>query len=69
MIFVNWYLQGVCAGEMYHQLILFSDGAWFHLGGYVNSQHTRYWSAESPILIHEMPLYGVKAGLWCALGA
>jgi hypothetical protein len=66
---VNWYCQGVCAGEIYHGLILFSDEVRFHLGEYLNSQNTRYWSAESPILILETSLCDVKAGVWYAICA
>jgi hypothetical protein len=66
--FVDWYCQGVCAGKIYHQLILFSDEAQFHLGGYLNSQNIRYCSAGSPVLIHET-LCDVRAGVWCAMCA
>jgi hypothetical protein len=65
--FVNWYCEGVCVGEIYRHLILFSDEAWFHLGGHLNSQNTRYWSAESPILMYETSLCDVRAGVWCVL--
>jgi hypothetical protein len=66
---VNWYSQAVCAGEIYRQLTPFSDEARFHLGGYLNSQNTRYLSAESPVLIHETSLCDVKVGVWCAMCA
>jgi hypothetical protein len=36
------------------QLVLFSDEAWFSLCGEVNSQNSRYWSAENPGLTHEL---------------
>ena len=67
--FVNWYLHGVHAGEIDPTLILFSGEAWFHLGGLVNSQNNRYWSAENPMLIQEVPLHGVQVGVWCAMSA
>lgn len=38
MKFVNWYCQRVCAGEIHHQLIVFSDEAWFHLSAQLNAQ-------------------------------
>jgi hypothetical protein len=38
----------------------FSDEARFSLSGKVNSQNSRYWSAEKPGLIHELPLYNKK---------
>jgi hypothetical protein len=50
----------------------FSSEAWFSLHGEVgevNSQNSRYWSAESPGLIHELPLHDEKTGVWCAMSA
>lgn len=44
------------------------DEAWFHLSGCVSS-HNRFWSAENPALIHEMPLSDIKDGVWCATSA
>ena len=35
----------------------FSDKAWFHLSGYVNSQNSCIWASENPIAIHEEPLH------------
>ena len=34
--------------------------AWFHLSGYINSQHSRMWSAENPHALHENPLHPSK---------
>jgi transposase len=47
----------------------FTDEAWFHLNGYVNSQNTRYWSGVNPHIIHEEPLHSSKVGVWAALSA
>jgi hypothetical protein len=46
-----------------------SDEAWFHLSGHVNSQNTRYWSAENPPNLHQFPLHDQKIGVWCAVSA
>jgi hypothetical protein len=35
----------------------FSNEAWFHLSGYVNSQNTRLWGTENPHAMFEEPLY------------
>ena len=35
---VNWHFHVMYAGKTDHTLILFSDEAWFHLSGYVNSE-------------------------------
>jgi hypothetical protein len=45
--FVKWYLHGMKNGEIDTKLVL-SGEAWFHLGGYVNSQNKRYWSVKQP---------------------
>jgi hypothetical protein len=50
-------------------LILFSDEARFHLSGYINSKNNRYWSAENPILIHEVALYDIKVCVWGVMRA
>jgi hypothetical protein len=35
----------------------------------VKIQNNRYWSAENPHSIHEVPLHDVKIGVWCAISA
>jgi hypothetical protein len=47
----------------------FSDEAWFHLDGYVNSQNSRQWSQANPHLIIEKPLHPAKVGVWAAMSA
>jgi len=49
--------------------ILFNDGEWPHLGGYVSSQYNSYWSAENRVVVHEVTLYDAKFGMWCAISA
>jgi transposase len=39
--FCNWFLQSVIDP----QLTFFSDEAWFHLQGYINTQNNRYWNS------------------------
>lgn len=56
--FVNWPLLGVYGVEMTSTPILFSDKDWFKLSGYGNSHYSRYWFAENPLSIHEVPLNG-----------
>jgi len=46
---------------------LFSDEAWFHLSGYVNSQNSRIWASENPKAIHEEPHHSEKIGVWCGM--
>jgi hypothetical protein len=59
----------VVEGEIDLQLAFFSDEAWFHLQGYVNTQNNRYWSSQYPHLTHEALLHPVQVGVWCALSA
>lgn len=47
--------------------IFFSDEAHFHIGGYVNKQNMRYWSASNPKEVHEKPLHSPKTTVWCAV--
>jgi hypothetical protein len=67
--FCSWFLQSVVEGEIDLQLTLFSDEAWFHLQGYINTQNNCYWSSQNPHLTHDTPLHPVKIGVWCALSA
>jgi hypothetical protein len=45
----------------------FSDEAWVHLSGYVNSQNYRIWSSENPHAFVETRLHPVKVGVWIAV--
>jgi len=46
-------------------MIFFSNEAWFHLHGEVNSRNSRYWSLHNLWLIHEVPIHDFKIGVWC----
>jgi hypothetical protein len=58
--FCSWFLQSVVEGAIYSQLTLFSDEAWFHLQGYINTHNNRYWNSQNPHLTDEAPLRTVK---------
>lgn len=45
----------------------FTDEAWFHLSGYVNSQNYRTWSTENPHVLVETSLHPIKIGIWVAM--
>lgn len=45
----------------------FSDEAWFHLSGYINSQNCRIWASKNLNAIHEEPPYSKKIGVWCGI--
>jgi hypothetical protein len=49
--------------------VWFTDEAWFHLSGYVNSRNTQVWAAENPHVYHKEPLHPLKVGVWCAISS
>jgi hypothetical protein len=59
----------VIVGAIDPQLTFFSDEAWFHLQGYINTQNNCYWYSQNPHLTHEVPLHPVEVGVWCAVSA
>jgi hypothetical protein len=61
--FCSWFLQYIVEGEIDSQLTLFSDEAWFHLQGYINTQNNFYWSSQSPNVTQEVLLHPVKVGV------
>jgi hypothetical protein len=67
--FFSWFLQSVIEGEINPQLTFFSDEAWFHFQGYINTQNNCYWSSQYPHLTHEVLLHSVKIGFLCAVSA
>jgi hypothetical protein len=52
--FWNLFYWSVHCGEK--QLVLFYE-TWFYLCGEVNFHNNRYWTAESPSLIQELPFH------------
>jgi len=65
--FCNWIRDEIFIGQIDPNLLFFSDEAWFHLSGYINSQNNRYWSTDNPHQVHEIPLHDQKIGVWCAI--
>jgi hypothetical protein len=45
----------------------FTDEAWFHLSGYVNTQNTRLCSSQNPYAAHEKTLHDQKLEVWVAI--
>lgn len=48
-------------------ITFFSDEAWFHLSGYINSQNYRTWATENPHVYKETVLHPIKIGVWIAM--
>ena len=65
--YCNWLLHVVERDPDILKVTWFTDEAWFHLSGYVNSQNTRVWASENPHVFHESPLHSEKVGVWCAI--
>ena len=48
-------------------ILFFTDEAWLHLSGCINSEDSTIWSAETPHALHENPLRSSKIGIWCSV--
>lgn len=64
--YCQWFNLNLRNDDML-DITFFSDEAWFHLSGYVNSQNFRIWSAENPHVFHETQLHPIKIGVWIAM--
>lgn len=69
MRYCQWFQALLIATPDILSITWFTDEAWFHLSGYINTQNSRYWAAENPNIIHEAPLHPEKVGVWCAVSA
>ena len=65
--FCLWIKDFITQNPGILEVTFLTDEAWFHLNGYVNSQNTRIWAAESPHTVHEQPLHSQKIGVWCGV--
>lgn len=63
--YCQWFLNTLDYNLL--EKTFFTDEAWFHLNGYVNSQNMRLWSSEKPNFIEETPLHPQKLGVWAAI--
>jgi hypothetical protein len=65
--FCNWYNNNLLDNVDQQDITFFSDEAWFHLSGFINSQHYRTWSAHNPHNVIQVPLHPLKIGVWVAM--
>lgn len=63
--YCEWFQENMNRNLL--NLSFFTDEAWFHLSGYVNSQNYRTWAAENPHTFVETSLHPVKVGVWTAI--
>lgn len=57
--YCRWFLNSFPDDDALNN-VFFSDEAWFHLSGYVNSQNMRIWAAENRHSFRETPLHPQK---------
>ena len=66
LAYCRWIVNNLMNDDLLN-LTFFSDEAWFHLSGYVNSQNMRMWSTDNPHVFTETPLHAQKIGVWMAV--
>jgi hypothetical protein len=69
VFFCEWISEVLEYEPAFLERCFFSDEAWFHLDGFVNSQNFRQWSTDNPRLIIERPLHPQKIGVWSAMSS
>jgi hypothetical protein len=67
MTYCRWFQTFIDENPGILDYTWFSDEAWFHLSGYVNSQNTRLWGSKNPHALFEEPFHSQKVGMFCAL--
>lgn len=67
LLFSEWLLSVIDEEPDFLNKIYWSNEAWFHLSGHVNSQNSRTWSSENPHNFLESPLHCKKIGVWAAM--
>jgi len=63
----DWFTNFIQTNVDFLDVTFFTDEAWFHFSGYVNTQKTRLWSSENPHALHEKLLHDQKLGVWVAI--
>lgn len=67
MLFCDWLITVTEEDSTFLTTCFWSDEAWFHLSGYMNSQNSRCWLSENPHQFIETPLHPQKVGVWAAM--
>lgn len=65
--YCQWFNENLRNDDNILDLTFFSDEAWFHLSGYINSQNYRTWATENPHTFVETALHPQKIGVWIAM--
>lgn len=65
--YCQWFSENLIDNNDLLDVTFFTDEAWFHVSGYINSQNMRMWCAENPHIFRENPLHPLKIGVWVAV--
>jgi hypothetical protein len=66
--YYKWFLDFLDReGEDILDVTLFTDEAYFHMSGYINSQNSHVWCVHNPHAFHESLLYDDKIGVWVGM--
>jgi hypothetical protein len=65
--YCRWFKNLICENTGVLDQVFFTDEAWFHPSGYVNSKNYQIWRTENPHNFPETPLHPQKIGVWCAV--
>lgn len=65
--FCRWFRRFIARNPGVLDITFFTDEAWFHLSGHINSQNSRMWASNNPNVLHQEPLHSAKIGVWCAI--
>ena len=66
--YCKWFLDFIKTDEVLNHTY-FTDEAWIHLSGFVNTQTYRIWDTKNPHVIIQSPLHPQKIGVWCAISS
>lgn len=67
--FVNWVLENQGMDADFVKKIIFGDEAHFRLNGYVSTQNSRIWEADTPHVDHEKAMYPQRITVWWGFSA
>ena len=61
----EWACDQFAEDADFSKKIIFSDEAYFHLGGYVNKQNCHIWGTENQHAYIEKPTHSKRDTVWC----
>jgi hypothetical protein len=68
-VFVIGSVKQCVVVKIIHSNFFVTGKAYFYLNDHINTQNSRYCSADSPRLIHKVLLHDVNFGVWCVVSA